>query len=126
MITVSHLLSLQQAQVGHPELLASAQIPQPSVFPAVQNGLDPGSGAAPPQLDNKTPCQLPPQAQALSQVPSQIPVLQPSDSQRASSASASSCLSQQKQLAGAAAQGATEASKEARTHDSLVHFIVFA
>ncbi|CAK6957446.1 serine/threonine-protein kinase WNK2 [Scomber scombrus] len=109
----------QQAQVSHPELVPAAQpvqpaqLIQPAVFSSpVQNASDLGTAAV-AQLDHKNPCQLPPQAQ--SQVQSQIPVLQPSDSQRGLSGSASSSLTQQKQLsalAGAAGQGPTETNME--------------
>ncbi|XP_070824705.1 serine/threonine-protein kinase WNK2 isoform X6 [Chaetodon trifascialis] len=106
----------QQAQVSHPELAPSAQLPQPAIFSSpVQNGSDLSTATTAAQLDNKKPCQLPAQALSQSQVQSQIPVLQPSDSQRGSSGSASSCLTQQKQLStltGAAGQGPTETSKE--------------
>ncbi|XP_068585667.1 serine/threonine-protein kinase WNK2 isoform X3 [Cebidichthys violaceus] len=99
----------QQAQVGHPELVPSAQLSHPAVFSSpLQNGSDVSA-----QLDNKNPCQLAPQAQ--SQVQSQIPALQPSDSQKALSGSASSSLSQQKQLSsltGVAGQGPTETNAE--------------
>ncbi|XP_067448752.1 serine/threonine-protein kinase WNK2-like isoform X9 [Thunnus thynnus] len=106
----------QPAQVSHPELVPAAQpvqpaqLTQPAVFSLpLQNGLDLGTAAAAAQLDQRNPCQLPLQVQ--SQVQSQIPVLQPSDSQRALSGSASSSLTQQKQLSaltGAASQGPTE------------------
>ncbi|XP_037628012.1 serine/threonine-protein kinase WNK2-like isoform X11 [Sebastes umbrosus] len=101
----------QHAQASHPELVPSAHPVQPAVFSSpLQNGSDPAAAA---QLDNKNPCQLALQAQ--SQVQSQIPVLQPSDSQRVSSGSASSSLTQQKQLSsltGAAGQGPTETNTE--------------
>ncbi|XP_059189854.1 serine/threonine-protein kinase WNK2-like [Centropristis striata] len=97
----------QQAQVSHPELVPSAPPVQPAVFSSpLQNGLDPGTVPTAAQLD-KNPCQ--------SQVQSQIPVLQPSDSQRVSSGSASSSMTQQKQLSGlsgAAGQGPAETSME--------------
>ncbi|XP_054465493.1 serine/threonine-protein kinase WNK2 isoform X4 [Anoplopoma fimbria] len=100
----------QHAQVSHPELVPSAQPVQPAVFATpLQNGSDVGAVAAAAQLDNKNPCQLAPQAQ--SQVQSQIPVLQPSDSQKALSGSASSSLTQQKPLSsltGAVGQGPAE------------------
>eukprot|EP00064_Thunnus_orientalis_P001711 superscaffoldBa00000119_g1714 len=106
----------QPTQVSHPELVPAAQpvqpaqLTQPAVFSLpLQNGLDLGTAAAAAQLDQRNPCQLPLQAQ--SQVQSQIPVLQPSDSQRPLSGSASSSLTQQKQLSaltGAASQGPTE------------------
>nr|XP_046253344.1 serine/threonine-protein kinase WNK2-like isoform X8 [Scatophagus argus] len=106
----------QHAQVSHPELVSSAQLTQPAVFsPPVQNRSDLSTVTTAAQLDNKNQCQLPMQAQSQSQVQSQIPVLQPSDSQRASSGSASSCLTQQNQvtsLTGASAQGPTETNTE--------------
>lgn len=120
----------QQAQVSHPELAPSAQLLQPAVFSSpVQNGSDLSTVTTAAQLDNKIPCQLPPQALSQSQVQSQIPVLQPSDSQRGSSGSASSCLTQQKQLSaltGAAGQGPTETNKEVWTHDSLPRILLLA
>ncbi|XP_075883105.1 serine/threonine-protein kinase WNK2 isoform X8 [Nelusetta ayraudi] len=86
--------------------------------PLMKNGSDLSAGAtaaaAADQLDKSNPCQLPPQAQ--SQSLSQTPVPQLPGSQRALSASASSCLTQQKQqlagLAGAAGQAPTETSAE--------------
>ncbi|XP_034393757.1 serine/threonine-protein kinase WNK2 isoform X2 [Cyclopterus lumpus] len=103
-----------QAQLSHPELVPSAQLSQPVVFSSpLQNGSDVGPVTAAAQLDNKNPCQLAPQAQ--SQVQSQIPALQPSDSQKALSGSASFNLTQQKQLGsltGAAGQGPTETNAE--------------
>ncbi|KAL7398192.1 hypothetical protein ABVT39_005777 [Epinephelus coioides] len=110
----------QQAQVNLPELAPSAQPVQPApltqaaVFSSpLHNGSDPGAATTAAQLDNKNVCQLALQAQ--SQVQSQIPVLQPSDSQRVSSGAASSSLTQQKQLSsltGAAGQGPTETNTE--------------
>ncbi|XP_038578149.1 serine/threonine-protein kinase WNK2-like isoform X3 [Micropterus salmoides] len=104
----------QQAQVSHPELVSSAQLTQPVVFSSpVQNGLDLGTDPTAAQLDNRNPCQL--QIQSQSQLQSQIPVLQPFDSQRASSGSTSSSLTQQKQLStltGAAGQGLTDTNTE--------------
>ncbi|XP_036959492.1 serine/threonine-protein kinase WNK2-like isoform X4 [Acanthopagrus latus] len=97
----------QQAQVSRPELEVFSS--------ALQNGSDQGTATTAAQLDNKNPCQLPLQAQSQNQVQSQISVLQPSDSQRASSGSASSCLTQQKQLStvtGASGQGPTETNTE--------------
>ncbi|XP_073326232.1 serine/threonine-protein kinase WNK2 isoform X2 [Pagrus major] len=97
----------QQAQVSRPELEVFSS--------ALQNGSDQGTAITAAQLDNKNPCQLPLQAQSQNQVQSQISVLQPSDSQRASSGSASSCLTQQKQLSivtGASGQGPTETNTE--------------
>ncbi|KAM7404939.1 hypothetical protein PAMP_012242 [Pampus punctatissimus] len=108
----------QQAQVSHPELVPAAQPVQPAQFtqPAVlslpvHNGSDRGTAAA-AQLDHKNPCQQPLQAQC--QVQSQIPV-QLCDSQRTFSGSASSSLTQQKQLSaltGTAGQGPTETNME--------------
>ncbi|XP_033943694.1 serine/threonine-protein kinase WNK2 isoform X3 [Pseudochaenichthys georgianus] len=104
----------QQAQISHPEHVPSAQPPQPVGFSSpLHNGSDPGTVSTAPQLDNNHPCQLAPQAQ--SQVQSQIPVLQPSDPQRVSYGSASSSLTQQKQLGsltGAAGQGPAETNME--------------
>ncbi|CAJ1084909.1 serine/threonine-protein kinase WNK2 isoform X5 [Xyrichtys novacula] len=104
----------QQVLAPHPEHVPSALLTQPAVFPsAMQNGSDPGSATNAAQLDSKNQCQLPPQAQ--NQVPSQISVPQHSDSQRASSGSASSSLTQQKQLStlpGAANQVPAEANTE--------------
>ncbi|KAM8753861.1 serine/threonine-protein kinase WNK2 isoform 5-T5 [Acanthopagrus schlegelii] len=97
----------QQAQVSRPELEVFSS--------ALQSGSDQGTATTAAQLDNKNPCQLPLQAQSQNQVQSQISVLQPSDSQRASSGSASSCLTQQKQLStvtGASGQGPTETNTE--------------
>lgn len=106
--------------MSHPELVASAQLTKPVVFSSpVQNGSDPGKGTV-TQLDKKNPCQLPLQAQSQSQVQSQIPVLQPPNSQRASPGSANSCLTQQKQLStltGAAGQAPTETNTEVWTCD---------
>lgn len=116
-----------QTQVSHPELAPTAQLTQPAVFSSpVQNGSDLGTATTAAQLD-KSPCQLPLQGPSQSQIQSQIPVLQPSDSQRTSSGSASSSVTHQKQLSsltGAAGQGPTEANTEVWTHDSLPHFLV--
>ncbi|TDH10419.1 hypothetical protein EPR50_G00074560 [Perca flavescens] len=111
---------VQQAQISNPELVSSAQpvqpaqLTQPAVFSSpLLNGSDPCTVTTAAQLDNNNPCQLALQAQ--SQVQSQIPVLQPSDFQRASSGSGSSSLTQQKQLSsltGAAGQGPTETNTE--------------
>ncbi|XP_068996704.1 serine/threonine-protein kinase WNK2-like isoform X7 [Embiotoca jacksoni] len=110
----------QQALVSHPELIPCAQpvqphqLAQPAAFSLpVQNGADTGTATTVTHLDNMNLCQLPPKAQ--SQVQSQIPVLQSSDSQRASSGSASSSLTPQKPLStltGAAGQGPTETNIE--------------
>ncbi|KAM6982272.1 serine/threonine-protein kinase WNK2 isoform 2-T2 [Tautogolabrus adspersus] len=105
---------LKQVLVPHPEHAPSAQLTQPAVFsPPVQNVSDPGTATSAAQLDIKNVHALPPQAQ--NQIQSQIPVLQHSDSQRASSGSASSSLTQQKQLTsltGAASQGPAETNTE--------------
>uniref|UniRef100_A0A3P9JFZ5 non-specific serine/threonine protein kinase n=1 Tax=Oryzias latipes TaxID=8090 RepID=A0A3P9JFZ5_ORYLA len=72
-----------------------------------QNSMDLHTDTVAAQLDNINSCQLPSQ--------SQIPLLQCSDSQRASPVSASSTAPQQKMLsgvAGAASQGPTENIKE--------------
>ncbi|KAG8002567.1 Serine/threonine-protein kinase WNK2 [Nibea albiflora] len=101
----------QQSQVSHPELVPPAQFTQPAVFSSpAQNGSDLGTATTAAQLD-KSPCQLPLQGPSQSQ----IPVLQPSDSQRTSSGSASSSVTHQKQLSsltGAAGQGPTEVNTE--------------
>lgn len=89
------------------------------------NGVDPGTATTAAQLDNSNTCQLPLQAQVQSQ--NQIPVLQPFDSQKASFGSASSSLTQQKQLStltGAPGHGPTETNTEVWTHDSLLQFVV--
>ncbi|XP_039656511.1 serine/threonine-protein kinase WNK2-like isoform X2 [Perca fluviatilis] len=111
---------VQQAQISNPELIPSAQPVQPAqlthpavFFSPLLNGSDPCTVTTAAHLDNNNPCQLALQAQ--SKVQSQIPVLQPSDFQRASSGSASSSLTQQKQLSsltGAAGQGPTETNTE--------------
>lgn len=100
----------------HPSFdpFCSAQLIQ-SLSSPLQNGSDTSAGAdaTADQLDKTNACQLPPQAQ--SQSLSQAPVPQLPSSQRALSASASSCLTQQKQragLAGAAGQAPTETSAE--------------
>ncbi|XP_058498117.1 serine/threonine-protein kinase WNK2-like isoform X7 [Solea solea] len=104
----------QQAQVSHPEHVPSAQSVQPALFSSpLQNGADPGTATSVANLDNGNPCQLAPQAQ--SQVQGQIPLLQPLDSQRVSSGSASSSLTQQKHLGsvtGPAGQGPAETNTE--------------
>ncbi|XP_034731402.1 serine/threonine-protein kinase WNK2 isoform X9 [Etheostoma cragini] len=111
---------IQQAQISNPELVPSAQpvqpaqLTQPAHFSSpLLNGSDPCTVTTAAQLDNKNPCQLALQAQ--SQVQSQTPVLHPSDFQRVSSGSASSSLTQQKQLnslTGAAGQGPSETNTE--------------
>ncbi|XP_058498118.1 serine/threonine-protein kinase WNK2-like isoform X8 [Solea solea] len=106
--------TVQQAQVSHPEHVPSAQSVQPALFSSpLQNGADPGTATSVANLDNGNPCQLAPQAQ--SQVQGQIPLLQPLDSQRVSSGSASSSLTQQKHLGsvtGPAGQGPAETNTE--------------
>ncbi|XP_060912972.1 serine/threonine-protein kinase WNK2 isoform X1 [Labrus mixtus] len=105
---------LKQVLVPHPEHAPSAQLTQPAVFsPPVQNVSDPGTATSAVQLDIKNVHPLPLQAQ--NQIQSQIPVLQHSDSQRASSGSASPSLTQQKQLSsltGAASQVPAETNME--------------
>ncbi|XP_053281354.1 serine/threonine-protein kinase WNK2 isoform X3 [Pleuronectes platessa] len=102
----------QQAQVSHPELVPSAQPVQPALFSSpLYNGTDPGAATTVANLDRSNPCQLALQAQ--SQVQSQIPVLQPSDSQQASSGSASSSVTQQKPLG--SLTGAAETNTEDQT-----------
>ncbi|XP_062248831.1 serine/threonine-protein kinase WNK2-like isoform X6 [Platichthys flesus] len=102
----------QQAQVSHPELVPSAQPVQPALFSSpLYNGTDPGAATTVANLDKSNPCQLALQAQ--SQVQSQIPVLQPSDSQQASSGSASSSVTQQKPLG--SLTGAAETNTEDQT-----------
>ncbi|XP_047437657.1 serine/threonine-protein kinase WNK2 isoform X7 [Mugil cephalus] len=109
-----------QAQVSQPELLYAqpvqhAQLTQPAVFSSpVQNGADLGTATTAALLENMSQCQVPPQAQHQSQVQSQVPVLQSSDSQRAASGSGTG-LTQQKPLGtvtGAAVQGPTEINME--------------
>ncbi|XP_034447169.1 serine/threonine-protein kinase WNK2-like isoform X3 [Hippoglossus hippoglossus] len=101
-----------QAQVSHPELVPSAQPVQPALFSSpLYNGTDPGAATTVANLDKSNPCQLALQAQ--SQVQSQIPVLQPSDSQQASSGSASSSVTQQKPLG--SLTGAAETNTEDQT-----------
>ncbi|XP_062248830.1 serine/threonine-protein kinase WNK2-like isoform X5 [Platichthys flesus] len=103
---------LIQAQVSHPELVPSAQPVQPALFSSpLYNGTDPGAATTVANLDKSNPCQLALQAQ--SQVQSQIPVLQPSDSQQASSGSASSSVTQQKPLG--SLTGAAETNTEDQT-----------
>ena len=116
MMTMCNLVCPQQAQVSHPELVPSAQPVQPALFSSpLYNGTDPGAATTVANLDKSNPCQLALQAQ--SQVQSQIPVLQPSDSQQASSGSASSSVTQQKPLG--SLTGAAETNTEVLTHDSL-------
>lgn len=91
----------------------------------MQNGVDTDTATTAAQLDNSNACQLPLQAQAHSQ--SQIPVLQPCDSQKAPFGSVTSSSTQQKQLStltGAPGHVPTEADTEVWTHDSLLPFVV--
>lgn len=128
------LQQVQQAQISNPELVPSAQPVQPAqlTHPAVfssplLNGSDPCTVTTAAQLDNNNPCQLALQAQ--SQVQSQIPVLQPSDFQRASSGSASSSLTQQKQLSsltGAVGQGPTETNAEVWAYDFHILLVLIS
>ncbi|XP_040927586.1 serine/threonine-protein kinase WNK2 isoform X3 [Betta splendens] len=109
---------MQIPQLSHPELVPTAQPVQPAVFSSsVPHGVDPGTASTAGQLDSSA-CQLPLQAQALSQ--SQIPVLQLFDSQKALFGSASPSLTQQKQLCTLiGAPGPTETKTEdqaAETH----------
>ncbi|RVE70678.1 hypothetical protein OJAV_G00067440 [Oryzias javanicus] len=90
---------------SHPQM-------QPAVL-ATQNSMELHTDTMAAQLDNMNSCQLPSQSQ--SQVQSQIPLLQSSDSQRALPVSASSTVPPQKKLssiAGSVSQGPTETIKE--------------
>ncbi|KAM6925354.1 serine/threonine-protein kinase WNK2 isoform 5-T5 [Xenentodon cancila] len=112
----------QQTQVSHPESVAnaqpvqSAQLTQSAAFSSpAQNEANQFNATLVTQLDKIKSCQLPPQAQHQSSVQSQIPVLQSSDSQRASSGSASSTFQPQKKLntvSGAAGQGPPDSNLE--------------
>ncbi|XP_056131346.1 serine/threonine-protein kinase WNK2-like [Lampris incognitus] len=112
---------IQQAQhhtqLSHPDPVHSTQLAQPAVFtPPVQSGPDAGTASVTAQLEhNQNQCQqtVPLQGQVQHQAQSQIPVLQPSDSQRASSGSASSSLTQQIQ---ASASTGTPFQAPAETH----------
>ncbi|KAM9855704.1 serine/threonine-protein kinase WNK2 [Aulostomus maculatus] len=84
----------QQAKVGHPELVQPSQFPQTAVFPSpAHNASDQGKAATASHLEKRNQSQLPPPAK--NQAQSQVSVLQPSDSQRASSGAANSSLTQQ-------------------------------
>ncbi|CAN9515404.1 unnamed protein product [Ophioblennius macclurei] len=105
----------QQAQVSHPDRVSAAQSVQLTQNPVFAAPGHSGTDTKPAQLDNIGSCQQSPPVQPQSHIQSQNSVLQSSDSQKASSGSASSSLSQQKLLgsaSGAAAQGATETSTE--------------
>lgn len=105
--------------MSRPELVPSAQHSQPAVFaPPLQNGSDLGTVTSVAQLDKKNVSQLPLQAQSQSQVLSQVPVLQPPNSQKASFGSTNLSLTQQK------GQVPTETNTEVWTHD-LSHFEEF-
>uniref|UniRef100_A0A3Q2NNP5 non-specific serine/threonine protein kinase n=1 Tax=Fundulus heteroclitus TaxID=8078 RepID=A0A3Q2NNP5_FUNHE len=99
----------QQTQDGpNAQQVQHAQLLQPAVFPSpLQTEADLAAATAANQLDSTQSCQVPPQ----SRVQGQIPVLQSSDSQKASSRPASGSASQQKipgSVTGAAGQGASE------------------
>ncbi|XP_035995077.1 serine/threonine-protein kinase WNK2 isoform X3 [Fundulus heteroclitus] len=99
----------QQTQDGpNTQQVQHAQLIQPAVFPSpLQTEADLAAATAANQLDSTHSCQVPPQ----SRVQGQIPVLQSSDSQKASSRPASGSASQQKipgSVTGAAGQGASE------------------
>ncbi|XP_029994134.1 serine/threonine-protein kinase WNK2 isoform X3 [Sphaeramia orbicularis] len=110
----------QQNPVGPPGLVPpshtvqASQLTQPAVSSSpVQIGSETGAVTTATQLDNKNPCQLPPQNQSQTHIQSQIPALHPSESQNASSGSAS--LTQQKQhsaVTGAVGQGPAETTVE--------------
>uniref|UniRef100_A0A3P9I1Z8 non-specific serine/threonine protein kinase n=1 Tax=Oryzias latipes TaxID=8090 RepID=A0A3P9I1Z8_ORYLA len=112
---LSTSVSSATIQVLPPQTAVQQQV-QPLQLPShqaavlnlvTQNSMDLHTDTVAAQLDNINSCQLPSQ--------SQIPLLQCSDSQRASPVSASSTAPQQKMLsgvAGAASQGPTENIKE--------------
>ncbi|XP_034028633.1 serine/threonine-protein kinase WNK2-like isoform X3 [Thalassophryne amazonica] len=90
----------QQTQVNHGELAYPAQLTQPAVFSVpVHNGTDSSTASTGAQLDHsQNQCQVPPHAQAQNQVLSQIPMLQPYESQRPVTGTDASSLVQEKQL----------------------------
>lgn len=103
-------------------VLTSTLLPQAAVL-ATQNSTELHTDTMATQLDNMNSCQLPSQ----SQVQSQIPLLQSSDSQRPSPVSASSTVPPQKKLssvAGSGSQGLTEAIKEVKIQGLFFFFII--
>ncbi|KAM9342438.1 serine/threonine-protein kinase WNK2 [Pholidichthys leucotaenia] len=116
-LQISASVPLSHQSQAHSDLTPCVQPPQPFQFtqPAVHNGADMGSTAMVSHLGKLNSCQLPPQAQSQSRIQSQIPPLQSSDPQTASSESASSSVTQQKQsgtAAGIAGHGPTESTME--------------
>ncbi|KAM4737240.1 serine/threonine-protein kinase WNK2 isoform 8-T9 [Anableps anableps] len=104
---------LQQTQDGpSTQQVPQAQLIQPAVFSSpVKNEADLGTATVANQLDSTKSCQVPPQSQRQSWVQGQIPVLQSSDSQKASSRPTTGSGSQQKipgTVTGAAGQGSSE------------------
>ncbi|XP_017161202.1 serine/threonine-protein kinase WNK2 isoform X6 [Poecilia reticulata] len=103
----------QQTQDGlSTQQVQQTQLKQPAVFSSpAQNEADLGAATAASQLDSTKSCQMPPQSQPQSLGQGQIPVLQSSDSQKASSRPATGPASQQKipaTVTGAAGQGSSE------------------
>ncbi|KAM4571947.1 serine/threonine-protein kinase WNK2 isoform 1-T1 [Fundulus diaphanus] len=103
----------QQTQDGpNTQPVQHAQLIQPAVFPSpLQTEADLAAATAANQLDSTKSCQVPPQSHPPSRVQGQIPVLQSSDSQKASSRPASGSASQHKipgSVTGAAGQGSSE------------------
>uniref|UniRef100_A0A087Y9V2 non-specific serine/threonine protein kinase n=1 Tax=Poecilia formosa TaxID=48698 RepID=A0A087Y9V2_POEFO len=103
----------QQKQDGpSTQQVQQTQLMQPAVFSSpVQNEADLGAATVASQLDSTKSCQMPPQSQPQSLGQGQIPVLQSSDSQKASSRPATGPASQQKipaTVTGVAGQGSSE------------------